>query len=576
MSFFEKKKTSKVTLDDTVFLSCIVEGAQKQDDHIEYTLKVQRGPMVEQSWTVQKRYSDFTALDSELRVSNVELPLPPKRVFGNFDREFIAERKQGLQAYIDAIVQNFLLSNSLYFKRFLDQDHYSVNFTELALQHVSMVFRSEKGWDVVETLHDIGWRFRKSYIMVKHNSQPKIKQVLTWCDYGPDKFIPDKEMVAILNLFSTIQHPHIYHTEFATGSETGGLVIRNYCDKGTLRDYLCKCKPKNNYLKKYANPKITQNLDIGAIKMFGKQILETLKFLTEKGLPYCHLHCSNIILEDGCCKILDIENWLLGIPSYYRSFYTQFKKINSCESIDVYCFGHVIYEMCFGKPLNQATCDSYPPDCPAEIRSVLESILTTEACKNGLPSLSDLLLHPLFSDVAFSYINKPVLKIPSKLKEAIKTAKEDMERRLKEEQKIIHKVKRISKAKEFHMSEGEKKKRIKSKKKALESGDKEQPPKTPTSPTSPSAENGPAQSPMTPTAPLSAPAAPPAPPPPGPPPVAAPPPPAVAPPPPAAAVPPPPPPASSSGRGALLSSITGFSKGGLKKVATVDKSKPKL
>lgn len=41
-----------------------------------------------------------------------------------------------------------------------------------------------------------------------------------------------------------------------------------------------------------------------------------------------HLHSGNIILEEGGCRILDIENWLLGIPSYYRSFYTQFKKIN--------------------------------------------------------------------------------------------------------------------------------------------------------------------------------------------------------------------------------------------------------
>ena len=38
------------------------------------------------------------------------------------------------------------------------------------------------------------------------------------------------------------------------------------------------------------------------------------------------------------------------------------------ESIDVYCFGHVLYEMSFGNQLTSATCDQFPPECPAQIR----------------------------------------------------------------------------------------------------------------------------------------------------------------------------------------------------------------
>ena len=69
--------------------------------------------------------------------------------------------------------------------------------------------------------------------------------------------------------------------------------------------------------------------------------------------------------------------------------------------------------------------------------------------------------------------------------------------------------------------------------------------------------------------------------PPPPPPTSVPGPPGPPPPPSTAPAPPPPapssaPPPSSSGRGALLSSITGFQKGGLKKTVTVDKSAPKL
>nr|XP_022297327.1 PX domain-containing protein kinase-like protein isoform X2 [Crassostrea virginica] len=572
MAVFEAKKQTKVTLDDTIPLKCLVDSAEKREDHMEYCVKVQRGPIPEHSWTVTKRYNEFVALDSDLKLSNIELQLPPKKVFGNFDREFIAERQQGLQTYLASVADHHLLSNSLYFKKFLDSTNYSINIPEQALQHVSMVFRSEKGWDVVEPLPDIGWRIRKSYILVKPVDQPKVRQVLSWCGFGPDKYIPEKELNAIMKLLPTIQHPNISPVVFSTTTESGGLAIRAFQEKGTLRDAVCKCKPKNHFLKKYANPKSCTTLDLNAVKIVGKQILEALKFLHEKGLPYGHLHAGNVIMDGGNCRLLDLENWLLGLPSYYRAFFTQFKKINTCELIDVYCFGQLLYEMAYGRQLFAPTCDSFPPNSPPEIRSVLESILSPEACKGGLPSVENLLSHPFFSGVSLPPSDKPVLKIPSKLKEAIKNAKEQMEKRLKEEQKIINQLKRLSKAKEFHMSEEEKKKRRKSKKKALqENGDisgesSSSKPSEPTK-TSDSSSTQSSKSSSVPAAPPPpAPAAPPPPPAPG-----APPPPA--PPPPAKAAPAP---APQEGRAALLGSINNFSKKGLKKAVTNDRSAPKV
>lgn len=46
-------------------------------------------------------------------------------------------------------------------------------------------------------------------------------------------------------------------------------------------------------------------------------------------------------------------------------------------------------------------------------------------------------MNSFFAGVVLPPSDKPVLKIPSKLKEAIKSAKEQMEKRLKEEQKIV-------------------------------------------------------------------------------------------------------------------------------------------
>ena len=54
----------------------------------------------------------------------MELPLPPKKVFGNMGREFIAERQQSLQKYLNLILMHHLLSGSIYIKRFLDPTKY--------------------------------------------------------------------------------------------------------------------------------------------------------------------------------------------------------------------------------------------------------------------------------------------------------------------------------------------------------------------------------------------------------------------------------------------------------------------
>lgn len=465
MAVFETNPTIKI-LDDTVPLTCTIESAVNVGSHTEYIVRVQRGPLSENNWTIRKRYSDFVTLDTELHISNVSLVMPPKKVFGNMGREFVAERQSGLQQYLNILMNNHLLASCLIVKKFLDPENYSSNLSETALQHVSMICRSEPKWEVVEPLHNFGWRLRKHYILVKPIENLKARQILSWSDYGPCKFLPSKELLAVIKLLSSVQHPFIAPIEFSIANENGGMVIRKFYEEGTLRDQICQCRPKSgHFLKKYCNPKVCSPLKLQEIQRYGRQILEVLKFLYDKGLPYGQLHTGNIVLTGETCQLLDLENWLLGLPSYYKPFFTQFKKIQKMELIDVFSFGHVLYEMTFGEQLAKATCDSFPASCPAELRSVLESILTTEACKNGLPTLSDLLSHTFFSSYTLQLLEKPILKIPSKLKEAIRLAKDSMEIQLKEEQKMIHQLKRFTKAKEFHMSEGEKMRRRKTKKK---------------------------------------------------------------------------------------------------------------
>ncbi|XP_008103638.1 PX domain-containing protein kinase-like protein isoform X2 [Anolis carolinensis] len=572
MAFMEKLPAGKVLLDDTTPLAAVVEASQSLHSHTEYIIRVQRGISMENSWQIIRRYSDFDLLNNSLQVSALSLPLPPKKLIGNMDREFIAERQKGLQNYLNVITSNHILSNCEPVKKFLDPNNYSVNYTEIALQHVSMFFRSEPKWEVVEPLKDIGWRIRKKYFLMKIKNQPKERLVLSWADLGPDKYMSDKDLQCAVKFISSCSHPYIYKVIFATASESSALVIRSFNEKGTLKDLIYKAKPKDQFLKKYCNPKKIQGLELQQIKTFGRQILEVLKFLHEKGFPYGHLHASNVVLEGDTCRLLDLENSLLGLPSFYRSYFTQFRKINTLEAVDVHCFGHLLYEMTYGRPPDSVPVDSFPPAPSNSVVTVLESILSPEATKNGMPTVSRLLQMPLFSDVFLTNSEKTQFKIPSKLKEALKTAKECIEKRLVEEQKLIHQHRRLTRAQSHYGSEEEKKKRKilarkKSKRSAFESGE-EQTMKSSNSNNSGSGASSPLTSPSSPVPPSTAAGASTIPSPP--------PPPAVPPLPPNLDVPTQSDPVNSTSRGALLSSIQNFQKGALKKTETCDYSVPRI
>ncbi|XP_044515268.1 PX domain-containing protein kinase-like protein isoform X2 [Gracilinanus agilis] len=578
MAFMEKPPAGKVLLDDTAPLSAGIEASQSLHSHTEYIIRVQRGIAIENSWQIVRRYSDFDLLNSSLQISGLSLPLPPKKLIGNMDREFIAERQKGLQNYLNVITTNHILSNCELVKKFLDPNNYSANYTEIALQQVSMFFRSEPKWEVVEPLKDIGWRIRKRYFLMKSKNQPKERLVLSWADLGPDKYLADKDFQWLIRLLPSCSHPHIYRVTFATASESSALVIRTFNERGTLKDLIYKAKPKEPFLRKYCSPRKAQGLELAHIKAFGRQILEALKFLHEKGFPYGHLHSANVMLEGDTCRLLDLENSLLGLPSFYRAYFSQFRKINTLESVDVHCFGHLLYEMTYGRPPDAVPVDTFPPGPSEAVVSVLEAVLSQEACKNGVPSVSRLLQMPLFSDVFLTSAEKPQFKIPTKLKEALKIAKECIEKRLVEEQKLIHQHRRLTRAKSHHGSEEERRRRKilarkKSKRSTFESSEEHSAKYSNSNNSAGSGASSPLTSPSSPTPPSTAGTSTVPPPP-------APPPPPGAPPPPPLDVPTPPlcPPPSVNGtsRGALLSSIQNFQKGTLKRAETCDHSAPRI
>lgn len=169
-----------------------------------------------------------------------------------------------------------------------------------------------------------------------------------------------------------IQHPYIQPIEYATTNDSGALIIRKFIQKGSVKDALCGSQPKNPFLSKYGNPNGRAALPVRDVAIYGRQILEAVRFLHSKGMPFGHVHAGNIIIVDGTAKLLDIENFVLGVPSFYRPFFMQHSKIFTSETIDVYSFGHLLYEMSMGYPL-QESISRNPIECSGSLSKFLFS-----------------------------------------------------------------------------------------------------------------------------------------------------------------------------------------------------------
>ncbi|XP_013162891.1 PREDICTED: PX domain-containing protein kinase-like protein [Papilio xuthus] len=462
MAIFEKSFQTKSTLDDTETLICTLENAQNVDKHTEYILRVQRGPSKENKWDVSRRYKHFSELHTNLQKSNIELPLPPKKLIGNMQPSFIAERQAALQNYIREVLKHHVLALSLPVRSFLDPKNYSVTITEQALQTISIALRGDGRYELKGPLPDIGWRIRKQFFMVT-DTDSNNNCILEWMSYGPDKYLSGKDLQTAFKCLQNMSHPYIDELLGYQNLETGAYVVRKIHENGSVRDILYGTEYGKNYLAKYGNPKVRKPFTTGQLSHYGYQILQALKFLHDKGLPHGHIHPGNITIENQRALLLDIENVLLGVPCLYRPYLLELRHTSAAESVDVHCFGRTLYEMALATTLDQYYCDIYPEEMSEDLVSVLRLCLSSTSCKHGGTSLDDLLHHHFFTRATLNGLTprpdtRQHLKLPLPLKDEIKKALACAELRLKADQKLLRNAKREVRIQEILNSDVEMKK----------------------------------------------------------------------------------------------------------------------
>lgn len=155
----------------------------------------------------------------------------------------------------------------------------------------------------------------------------------------------------LTRLFLALRHPYVLDCLDMGFSkdETYAFFLRPWSPEGSLRDFIYQTPPTKKFPVKYRElrDRTPRGLNIESIRSFGRQILEGLAYFKALGIPYVNLHCGNVILFGGMCKLSDYEDAFCGPKT------PAFMKLCKYKSADpvVSAFGLVLYEMANGYSL---------------------------------------------------------------------------------------------------------------------------------------------------------------------------------------------------------------------------------
>ncbi|CAF0841362.1 unnamed protein product [Adineta ricciae] len=460
-------------VDPVLPMACAIESSYIVDGHGEYSIRVARisnDPAF--SWVITKRFREFVELDNLLKDYGFNFELPKKKLFGNTDPIFMAERQKGLQAYLNILVQHIELCNSLTVHRFLDPNSHLISYPESALQHVSMFVRSMTDvYQIIDPLQDFGWRYDKMYFLATKTGRPKHERyLLIWCHYGLDKALNEKAIGNCLKLLKSISHPLIAPIEDVYANESGVLTVCRFYNRGSLKDYIYRTRPACGvYWSRYGPTVTTRRCDINQIRTLGRQILEGLYFLYDNHLMYGHLHSGNILVDleqSQTIKIVDIANVITGVSSKYRHYFSDLKHIRTLEHCDIYSFGRLLYELSTGEECPMNICTELPHIIPMPVQQILSKIFITSG---ELPTIEQILNEPFFQMMFLNGVERFQLTLSEKALEVFKQIRRVAEQRLENDQIKIKAAQRQSKITNHLMSAEEKLKRRREKQaKALE------------------------------------------------------------------------------------------------------------
>nr|XP_040238378.2 uncharacterized protein LOC120959204 isoform X2 [Anopheles coluzzii] len=263
-------------------------------------------------------------------------------------------------------------------------------------------------YESIAHLDDIGSRSNKHWFLL-NDCTIRTDRLMTLLPLPPDcialEELPPSECPqgVLMELLGSLQHPYIYPVLdlgfFPSDSHQYTSLVMPFNPRGSLKDLIYKSQWNEPWSRKYTRKSTC--LPLSQVQRLGRQILEALLFLRERGIPsHGHLHSGNVILQNGVARLSGLENGLLGLNSRVNAVIWA-RSAPDIDNIDVICFGHLLFEMCAGYELTspQPTPGHYQLDLERypQVVDVLQMIF--ESPDGRYPTVEELVLCDIFRNI---------------------------------------------------------------------------------------------------------------------------------------------------------------------------------
>ncbi|XP_002730613.1 serine/threonine-protein kinase Sgk3-like [Saccoglossus kowalevskii] len=397
---------------------------EKSKKFTVYKVVVSKG---DKTWFIFRRYNEFNRLYDMLKKQypEINLKLPGKKIFGNnFDKDFIKQRREGLDDFIQKLLkhQKVLLNPDV--REFLlldnprntsvdedsneeqDQDSSSdtnkINLGGTEKQNVK-----PSDYDFLKV---IGKGSFGKVLLAKHKKEGKVFAVKVLQKQAIMKRNEVKHIMAERNvLLKNVKHPFLVGLHYSFQTKDKLYFILDYVNGGELFFHL----QKERYFTECR------------ARFYAAEIASALGYLHSLDIIYRDLKPENILLDAqghvvltdfGLCKenitATGTTGTFCGTPEYLAP--EVLRKQEYDRSVDWWCLGAVLYEMMYGLPpfYSRDTAEMYDnilykplrlrTNVSQSARMLLEGLLQKDRQNRlgaGQADFLDIKNHPFFSTI---------------------------------------------------------------------------------------------------------------------------------------------------------------------------------
>ncbi|XP_050403575.1 serine/threonine-protein kinase Sgk1 isoform X2 [Patella vulgata] len=392
------------------------------------------------SWFIFRRYNEFHTLHEKIKKIHPEanLRLPGKKIFGNLDPEFIQQRREGLDDFIQKLITNPKLSQNPEVRSFLsldnprnvqddlDPDQFSdtetmngkdINPVNLGPSEKTSVRPSD-----FEFLKVIGKGSFGKVLLARHRKESKVYAVKVLQKQAIMKRNEVKHIMSERNvLLKNVKHPFLVGLHYSFQTKDKLYFVLDYVNGGELFFHL----QRERYFPEQR------------AKFYAAEMASAIGYLHSLNIIYRDLKPENILLDSkghvvltdfGLCKEgiegMGTTSTFCGTPEYLAP--EVLRKQPYDKTVDWWCLGAVLYEMMYGLPpfYSRDTAEMYDnilykplrlrTNVSGAARSILEGLLQKEK-ENRLGAKRDFLEiqgHDFFIDLNWEELDKRKIQPP--------------------------------------------------------------------------------------------------------------------------------------------------------------------